>query len=245
MGVITFNGVSSESLGIKVWTFPQYEVPEKEIQMIHIPGRNGDIVVDHDSYKNVERSYQLSFYDKTKTYVELANTVSKWLHSANGYAILEDTYEPDYYRMACYHEENTYSNVLNQAVTCSITFSCKPQRYLKSGAQAVTISGTGTITNPEMQISNPEITINLSGNGTVVIGDTTITVDRKTTGATKIIVDSEMQDVYYMSGQTIKNGNSLVSFTNRKFPTLNSGTTTIRTTGGVSSVEVKPKWWTL
>ena len=41
MGVITFNGITSSSVGVEVETFPNYVAPQKDYEVIHIPGRNG------------------------------------------------------------------------------------------------------------------------------------------------------------------------------------------------------------
>lgn len=239
MGMITFNGVSSEELGIKVWTFPNYEVPEKEIQMIHVPGRSGDIAIDLDSYKNVERSYQVSLYDSTKSFAELGHILSEWLHSANGYAELSDTYEKGFYRLATYAEETNYNNFLNQAVTATIVFNCKPQRYSIDGSSVISLTGTSTLSNPFNTIARPEIKV--VGNGTLTINGDTTTVSSNS--GTTLYIDSELQDVYYYSSGTVSNGNGRVTFSNGSFPVLSKLNTI--TTSGFSSVEVKPKWWTI
>ena len=101
MGVITFNNITSSSLGIEVETFPNYEVPEKEYQITHVPGRNGDLVVDTKTFQNVPRPYEVSVATRNgETFTQKMNAIAEWLHSASGYDRLEDTYEPDYYRMA-------------------------------------------------------------------------------------------------------------------------------------------------
>lgn len=240
MGMITFNGVSSEDLGIKVWTFPNYEVPEKEIQMIHVPGRSGDIAIDLDSYKNVERSYQVSLYDKTKSFAELGVILSGWLHSANGYAELSDSYEPDFYRMALYSEEVNLNNFLNQAVTATIVFNCKPQRFSIAGNEPWTFAKLASDGNPYQTYSRPEIKV--VGEGSLVVNGVTTTVSSNA-GVT-LYIDSELQDVYYIENGEVKNGNSRVTFGDGKFPTLKPGSNTL-TSSGFSSVEVKPKWWTI
>ena len=37
MGIVMFNGKSSKDVGIEVETFPTYDVPEKEFEVIHVP----------------------------------------------------------------------------------------------------------------------------------------------------------------------------------------------------------------
>ena len=59
MGVIIYNGISSEEFAIQVEHPPGYETPEKDYEVTHIPGRNGDIYVDKGSYKNASRSYDI------------------------------------------------------------------------------------------------------------------------------------------------------------------------------------------
>ena len=46
MGIIIFNGVSSMDLHTLVQHPPEYAFPEKDCEATHVPGRNGDIIVD-------------------------------------------------------------------------------------------------------------------------------------------------------------------------------------------------------
>ena len=60
MGYVNFNGVSSASLGLVVQTPPVESYSSKDVESIHITGRNGDIILDHDSYKNGTRVYNFA-----------------------------------------------------------------------------------------------------------------------------------------------------------------------------------------
>ena len=51
MGVIVFNGIPSTEYQIHVEKPPVYAMPERDYSVVHIPGRNGDIVVDSGSYR--------------------------------------------------------------------------------------------------------------------------------------------------------------------------------------------------
>ena len=78
MGVIIFNGRSSKDRGIEVWSPPNYQVPQKDYDTIHIPGRDGDLLIDKESYKNVSRSYTVSFGQEGKrNFTALANSSSR------------------------------------------------------------------------------------------------------------------------------------------------------------------------
>ena len=242
MGVITFNGITSTSLGIKVWTAPEYSTPEKDVTSVHVPGRNGDILIDNGVYKNATRTYQVSLYDTSHDYTYLSHVIANWVHSANGYARLEDSYDSTVYRMAVYAESMTFSNVLNKATVAKLTFSCKPQRFLKTGESEVTVSSS--ITNNTRFTSRPKITVTKSGSGigSFTFGGTTVTIALGS--PTTIVIDSELRDCYYISGGTIQNGNIYVSFSNG-FPELKPGSNAITGKSSISTVKVVPNWWTI
>ena len=237
MGVITFNGVSSERFGILVELEPNYEYPERDYELVHVPGRNGDIVIDKGSYKNVTRSYYLAVGKLDQNFVDMANNISKWLHSASGYARLEDTYEPKYYRLAMYREGGTINNLFRHAGRINVKFDCKPQRYLKSGEQKIVFIENGQIVNPTEYEARPMITVIGAGDGNLRIGSTTVSVSGI---EQSITIDSELGDAY----KGTLNLNSKVRLSNG-FPTFKPGINEIIFSGGITSVEVVPKWWTL
>ena len=158
MGVITFNGVTSTSVGIQVAHPPMYVYPEKDSEAVHVPGRNGDVIIDKDSYMNVPREYEITVYDTDHpewTYSERMMKLSKWLHSATGYAKLSDTYDVGYFRKARYVEEaQEFENFVNQGGAGTITFDCCPERFLDSGAETITITKASS-GNTESNVFNP------------------------------------------------------------------------------------------
>lgn len=237
MGVITYNGIASTVYDIHVETPPEYTMAEKDYEVIHIPGKSGDLFIDKGSYKNVERSYVISVGAVDGNYAKMANNISKWLHSAVGYARLEDSYEPDYYRMAVYEEENSIENILGQAGRTTVSFNCKPQRFLKSGENTTTFQATGTLTNPTVFDALPIITVHGSGSGVLQVGDYVVTLSDI---GTYLTINCEIQDVY----KDTLNKNSAVTLSDG-FPKLHAGSTEISFSGGITSVEVVPNWWTI
>lgn len=240
MGVITFNNIASTTVGIEVETYPEYVTPEREYEAIHVPGRNGDIVIDTGSYKDTTRTYTVSIAVPNNTqYYKQMNKVAEWLQSGSGFCRLEDSYEPDFYTLAYYKPTTSFDNIFNQAGKGLLKFTCKPQRFLKSGESVTTYTSAGTIQNGTKFASLPivEITTNNSA-GTVVIGNYTISVKAN---AGTITVNSDTQDVY--SGTL--NKNSYITLINGAFPKLDPGSNTISFSGGVTKVKVTPRWWTI
>lgn len=160
MGIVMYNGISSLDYGIQVEHPPEYRIPSRDYETIHIPGRNGDLVIDNGSYQNVNRSYKLAVGDRYKYFTEMAGGLSDWLHSASGYARLEDSYEPEYYRMAIFHNDVEIENILEHAGRVTVDFNCKPQRFLKSGERGLRIDNSGYVSvNPTAFSSSPIIII--------------------------------------------------------------------------------------
>ena len=236
MGIVVFNGISSQDLHIQVQTEPSYDFPEKDYDVTHVPGRNGDIVIDQGSWQNVSRKYNLAMDAGKISYTEVASKLVQWLHSASGYARLEDSYEPDFYRMAMYKDSGSISNIFNKAGQIEVEFTCKPQRYFKSGEAADIFVASSEYRNPTDFPAKPLIKIHGSGSGVVGIGTYTVTINDIIDG---MIVDSEQQDTY----KDHMNCNSKVSIT--EYPKLVSGNNVISISGGVTSIEIIPRWWTL
>ena len=235
--------MSSKDYGILVEHPPGYQFPQKDYEVVHIPGRNGDLVIDNGSYQNVERQYEIAVGNMEEKFVTMANRVSEWLHSANGYARLEDSYEPEYYRMALYQEQGNIENILFHAGRTTITFECKPQRFLKTGEEAITIESRTILRNPTNFVALPKIKVYGTGDGAISIGAYRI-------GLTEIdqyvVVDSTMFDTYTIDdvGKHI-NENSKLALGENGYPKLLPGDISIGFTGGISKLEVTPNWWTI
>lgn len=237
MGLIIFNGISSVDIGAEIEIIPSYETPERDYDTYHIPGRNGDLYIDTGSFKNVSRSYYISVAAYTKSFVEIANSISEWLHSTSGYARLEDSYEPEYYRLATFKDGLDIANLLNEAARTTISFDCKPQRFLKSGDRPIKFTKTDTLRNPTKRTALPIITVKGSGSGVLRIGSYTVTINDIGNGLT---INSDIQDAYYGT----LNRNSVIVLSNG-FPKLKPGLNEVSFSGGITEIEVMPRWWTL
>lgn len=160
MKKLIFNGKSSEDLGVVIQNTPNYSYPERDIETTHIPGRNGDIVIDNKCYKNIQRQYNLAKCNfQINGFSYNTESLVSWLTEPRGkYCRLEDDYDPEVYRLAYYNEGTSVVNYFDQALAVSVTFNCKPQRYLKSGEIPIRYTGNeAIIVNPTVYDSLPKI----------------------------------------------------------------------------------------
>lgn len=237
----TFNGISSEALGLYVGGQNTFNAPLRDVTKVSIAGRNGDLVRDNGRFLNVQVAYNIVAMED---FAETALAVRNWLLSVNGYARLEDTYHPDHYRMARVSDTITFeTSAFNHTGKAQIVFDCKPQRFLKDGETEVSMAKNGstanrTITNPTPFESRPLIRVLGDGDGTITVGNQIITL----TGIDEYVdIDSETMNCF--KGAT--NCNSQVALGTKGFPVLPSGDTTFAMTGGVTGAKVTGRWWEL
>lgn len=238
MGVITFNGVPSTDVGIVVEHYPDYQYPEKVYESSHVPGRNGDVLYEPGEYRNTYNGYQIAFMDiyGRESFPEMAENVSRWLHSSHGYVRLSDTYTPNVYYIAYYKEQLALKNLLNKAGRATIKFERKPQRFLVSGDEVATFTANGTITNPTNEDSKPIISVYGTGSGVLLVGSTRVEISNIDGYVT---INSELQDSY--KGASDQNG--VITLPGNAYPILVPGDNGIEFSGGITSVEIIPKWW--
>lgn len=243
MGIIIYNGRSSKDYHIQVETPPGYDVPKRDIDYVHIPGRNGNVLFDRGSYENVDRTYEVSFGNLEQDFQEMANKLSTWLHSSTTYARLEDSYDPSCFRLAIYKDNLRVENILSHGGKADLTFDCKPQRFLKSGEKQVTFTGSGILKNPTEFDASPLIKVYGSGACSIKIGSYSVSFSSV---EQYLYLDSDRQEVYsYNSSNQLVNKNPATTLSNG-FPKLIKDTTsTISFSGGVTKLEVIPRWWML
>ena len=237
MGIIKYNGNSSDEVGIVVETPPDYEIPERNYEIIPVPGRNGDIVIDLNSYKNVVREYNIAIGEEDGDFSVLSSKIANWLYSGHGYLRLEDSYLPEYYMMAAVIAPNNIINILQQAGRATVQFNRKPQRFLKSGDRQITVTKQTTLFNPTQFNSKPLIIVNGTGSGVVNIGGYSVKIDNL---EDEITIDCELEESY----KGTNNQNKKVTLSNG-YPLLVPRDNIVNFSGGITKVTIIPRWWTI
>lgn len=189
---LTFGGASSKDYGIYITGTGVYNAPERDVEMITIPGRNGDLVLDNGRFSNIEVTYHCGvFGDSQANFAEAVSEFRNLLCSRLGYMRLTDDYNLNEYRMAVYKNGLDVTADAVRAGEFDITFDCKPQRFLTSGETTITVTSGDEITNPTLFPASPMLM--LDGVGDVNIGDYTITVNDVPFGW--IVVNNGWSDV--------------------------------------------------
>lgn len=236
ISIINWAGVSSDDLRVRIERYPIRVLPERVQTATEIAGRNGALLYVDGNFQNYEQEYEIFISAERSGLVRAARAVAEWLESPVGYQRLEDSYEPDVYRVAFYEGGQDIESILNRFGRATITFCCKPQRFFKAGEVTKSFTAAGTLTNITKFDALPLITVYGSGAGTLTVNDNTVSISSIDE---YVVLDCELMDAY--KGTTNKNPTvSLVDF-----PVLTAGENQISFTGGVTSVEIVPRWWTI
>ena len=230
-----FNGKSSKDFGVYISGLNTFGAPERDVDIISISGRNGDLTIDNGRYKNIDVSYPAFIFDRFDNNIE---GLRNFLLSQSGYKRLEDTYHPNEYRLARYKSGLT-PKVIDElyAGEFDLTFDCYPQRYLKSGDQIITMTADGSLFNEYAQIAKP--IIRAYGTGSFTVGDVTVTIN---SADDYTDIDCELQEAY--KDDLTTNCNANITLNDGIFPSLISGENAI-TLDGITQLDIKPKWWIL
>ena len=147
-----FNGKKSSDFDVWASGLNLMNSPEKRIERIAVPGRNGDLLIEDGSWANIELEFKDCFIPND--FSQRISDLSNYLNQQKGYQRLELSWIPDEYRLAAFHDGiETTLNGWNGYGKFDLTFNCKPQRFLKSGEEPIYIVpivpvGTKNFTTP-------------------------------------------------------------------------------------------------
>lgn len=231
---LIYNGESSADYDLLVGAQNTFNAPKRSVTKYTIPGRNGDLIKDNGCFENISVPYTVVC---KSGFENLADSISAWLKSPTSYCRLEDSHHPEYYRMGLVTDAITYTTgALNHSAKATVTFDCKPQKWLTEGERVEKFTSAGTIFNPTKFASKPLIKVYGNGQSTLKIGDYSMSLNLQA----YVTIDSELMDCTRGN----MNMNSYVVLTSG-FPELKSGMNLITFTGGITSIEITGRWWTI
>lgn len=227
-----FNGKDSRHFGIYVSGEGTFNAPQRDISTVEIKGRSGSLTIDNKCFKNIMGNYPAFVRMDFRRNVE---AVREWLLKDVGYKRLEDSYHPQFYRMARFIGPLDFDmRFLNLSGECTISFDCMPQRFLKSGEIKEIILRKVKIGNPTEFASKPLFRV-YGSSGRLLVNNTIMHIGEIDD---YVDIDCDLQDAY----KETQNKNGTIS---QDFPVLEPGKNTIDFEGNITKIEMIPRWWTI
>lgn len=253
IGFFIFNGVNSRDHGIYIESYPQSCHAPRRGTPYTVAGRNGSEVDEDGTYDNYTQPYNINVREGAARRADLRSSdLAQWLTGEPGFLRLEDSFEPEYFRLARFAGPINIDQIMGRWGRAQIEFECQPERYLVGGEKPYNLRVNDTITNPTGRTAFPRLRV--AGSGTVYVtvannGETLCQIMCNLGNGKTIKFDSADYTVLDENGD---NASGLVSWTAgpsdyHLFPELRKGSTTITTsgTGAVTALEIIPRWWTL
>lgn len=240
-GVITFDGKASSDYALTVERYPNYQKPQRKMDVYSVPGRTGDILHVQDAWEDVKQEYDIfAGTGEDDSVPDDFSDVADWLYSAKGYCVLRDDFDSTHYRKAYFSGPFDVENLLSRTGRATISFTCKAPRYRDAGTAPIVVLTSSTISNPTAFASRPLLKVEgTQSGGTVTVNGTVFTISNLTT---PIFIDCEEMNCYDLNGN---NRNGDVSSSTSEFAILKPGSNSVSFTGNITKVTVTPFYWDL
>ena len=240
MNYFIYNGISSSDMGVRISSKNIFSAPKFDLAFQAIPGRDGELITSNNRFPNATVSYTCFIPAKSiQELSEKVTAVKAWLYTEpDRYHTLSDSYDTSFFRKAVFNNKLDIADQVNKIGTFTVNFSCHPLRYSYVGQTKTTYTESGFIlNNPYPFNAKPYLKLNGRGEGTLTIqtaSTTAIWTFSTLNGYTEC--DSELMNFYHDTEPK----NDTVS--GEGFPLLYPGENTITFDGGITSVEVIPRW---
>jgi len=235
-----YNGIRSSDMGVKISSKNIFSAPKYDLSFQAIPGRDGELINSNNRFPNATVSY--TCFIPAKNIQELSKKVTAvkaWLYTEpDRYHTLKDSYDTVFFRKAVFNNKLDIADQINKIGVFTVNFSCHPYRYSYDGQVKNTYTASGfVLSNPYPFNAKPYLKLNGKGTGKLTIqtaNKTDVWTFTTLNGYTEC--DSELMNFYH--GADPKND----TVSGEGFPLLYPGNNTISFDGGITSIEVVPRW---
>ena len=224
MVTIEYNRKTNVQFDLVVTNFEQRKRPEEQIEVIDIEGRNGSLVDRHGVYRSYQRTIEMVNLTEDKKPL-----VHKWL---SGRGILRTSEDPAGFSFVDVLDTIERKYIGERHSFIAVTFLCEPHFYLDAGMLPIEITTQKSLMNIGTDSAEPLIKVYGTGNGQILINEQVIPL----TGIEQhLTIDTKLQIVH-------KDGLPAGRKMSGPFPVLGEGQNLISFTGGITKLELTPRW---
>ncbi len=225
-----WNGTRCTDYGIQVTELPPITIPSERATFTAIPGRSGSLVtLEGDAvYDDMVLSVTCVLSDSTQI-----PAICSWLMGSGNVTFANR--QGGHYKARVVNQIS-FDKILrgNPHREFTVNFRCQPFWYVDDVAPFVFTTSGRFINNPGTVFSEPIITVNGTGDISLIIG---MTICSLYDVSGSITLDSTLMEAY--QGNSVIGMNSHMS---GDFPILQPGQNAVSWTGSVSRVDIQPNW---
>ena len=229
-----YDNKNSKDFNIKIKSINNLSSPQRSIEKILVPGRNGELILDNGNFENFILTIECYLNCSSEDKNAISKEIKKWLQSDFSYKKLTLSNDVEFYYEAYCDTKLDFEYVSSNFESFLISFSCKPYKK-EINEDIITITESINIYNNYMP-SNPLIKVVGSGDVTININNQKLILKGL---EDEIEIDCESMNAY-------KKVNDNIVLLNNKmysdFPILEAGENQISFEGNVSKIEITPRW---
>ncbi|ELC8455927.1 phage tail family protein [Clostridium perfringens] len=226
-----FNNKKNTDLGIKVVKRPNIPIPERNIELKSLKGRDGSLTRDYKTYNDIKISVSLNFISGENDFINKGAEIADWIYNINDNKLTFSDNDKFYYKVKKI-EFNDIERSLKVIGKFIVTFICDPYKYYLENNE-IELTNSIKINSPMLvESSKPLITVLGTGDITLLINNRKVLLEKV---ENKITIDSQLMECY----QDKENLNYKM---HGEFPILNNGENTIEITGSIEKITIKPNW---
>lgn len=231
--MFTYKGIRSNDMHLRVLNEISFTSPKRDVNIVQVLGRDGDLIVDNGRYESVIRNVPCRLEAPNNMNVEqLINRINNWLIDDAGFHELEWNNDPDFKYIARIEGDIVSRRVLERFGKTIIKFRIHPIKYLKSSLEERQIVSGANIQNP-YGIAKPIIRIVGRGDITLNIGGRMLRLQEIADGC---IINTETQTITDLQGRR-----TLFNHMRSPFPVLRPGNNAIVISGSGIQVFITPR----
>lgn len=234
MSYIEFNGNKSTDFGMRLENGLTFSSPSVSNKFTKISGLDGEVSVGDGTLLNTNRAFPFRIFPMSGKNIEQSATdISNWLKKDTLWHDLYFGGEPEFIYTAIYTEEYDVKRFMSLHGKCTLNFTVKPYKFLKTGLTPLT--SPASLSNPTTRDARPLITIKGTGNITLQIGSEKLTLKNVDGG---VVIDSLKQVVTSLAG-TAPAWDKVTSY---PLPVIKPGEQAVLTTGTVTGLTIVPRY---
>jgi len=251
-----FAGASTEDIpGLSIEKKSIYGFPQRDVEKIVVPGRNGEILIDNGSYRNINVSYQCAITDYMVLYdisrmLTVGNQAGSAFQPWRGYQPLCDSYN-SYERLAVHSSKVSMEELISgRFLRFNLVFDCKPQKFFsRSAVIALDAPGNLTVNRPIGAVSAaPRIEIVGSGTVELVLDGQALAIHGlilpPMTGGEyrwpSVVIDSEAMLACTYDAAGVRANLDIVQWPRFWKPASN-----VSASGNIARLKIYPRWWSI
>ena len=232
--MFTYKGKTSKEMGLRVLNDLEFVSPVRDVDLIQVPGRDGDLIMDNGRFNSVVRSVPCILEVENSDIETRINEINNWLATDVNFHDFEWKDNSEFKYLAKVEDSVVSSRLLSRLGNTTIDFRLHPIKYLKSSLVPRVVASGEMVVNPFTIPAKPILEIRGVGDITVSINQQELVL--RGIGNGGCIVDTESQTITDLTGTR-----TLFEFMYSGFPVLAPGNNVITFGTNVESILVTPR----